>query len=242
MQRGDSFRSNGRVPTHIVCAFGDAMSIDKNLQAFGRATYIGKDELKKNGFDHVTALATAADFSSIRAYPEWLKEMETKLGSGKDVQQAMSSSEVYSDKANFLDGHRKPIGQIKNKLREKAEWTHDEPKPGEERTVVKQRKQKLVNDPFWRWVFKVMEGSAEDRSDVIKDDLSYLKQAGSSAEEIFALAKSEDDLDFVKPTKAQVAKALKDMCQDGLIQGTSDPKFGDLGKKVKPVRYWIIPG
>jgi len=32
MQRGDSFRSNGRVPTHIACALGQGMSVEKMVQ------------------------------------------------------------------------------------------------------------------------------------------------------------------------------------------------------------------
>jgi hypothetical protein len=38
MFRGDSFRSDCRVPTHICCALRTAMSIEKMVQTMGRAT------------------------------------------------------------------------------------------------------------------------------------------------------------------------------------------------------------
>ena len=50
MIRGDSFRSACRVPTHICCALGTTMSIDKMVQAMGRATY-GESRLADNGFE-----------------------------------------------------------------------------------------------------------------------------------------------------------------------------------------------
>ena len=99
MIRGDSFRSACRVPTHICCALGKTMPIDKMVQALGRATS-GESKLADNGFEHVTVLTFANDFDTARAYPQCLKEMDDKLKSGMTIQQALSPDALYTDQDN----------------------------------------------------------------------------------------------------------------------------------------------
>ena len=48
MIRGDSFRSDWRVPTHIVQQLSNAMSVDRMVQSAGRASFIGKELLDIN--------------------------------------------------------------------------------------------------------------------------------------------------------------------------------------------------
>ena len=48
MIRGDSFRSDWRVPTHIVQQLSNAMSVDRLVQSAGRASFIGKELLDIN--------------------------------------------------------------------------------------------------------------------------------------------------------------------------------------------------
>lgn len=106
--------------------------MDKTLQAFGRATYFGKDVLQRNGFHHVTILTSAGDFDAVQAYPRWLGEMDAKLQTGMNITQAMSSAQVYTNKANFLSGHNHPIGFKPNKIREHLDIQFEEPVPGNE--------------------------------------------------------------------------------------------------------------
>ena len=50
MIRSETFRNSHRVPTHILVCLGRAMSIDKMVQACGRATFRGSSKLEDNGF------------------------------------------------------------------------------------------------------------------------------------------------------------------------------------------------
>lgn len=68
MQRGMSFRSSKRVPTHILLALGEGYSTEGMFQALGRATLIGKDRLLENGFSNVTVLTRHGDWDAARAY------------------------------------------------------------------------------------------------------------------------------------------------------------------------------
>lgn len=59
MIRGESFRSDFRVPTHMVHCMTNAQSIDRLVQSTGRATFLGKDFLARNGFNCVQARGDA---------------------------------------------------------------------------------------------------------------------------------------------------------------------------------------
>eukprot|EP00960_Hanusia_phi_P040472 754455-Hanusia_phi.AAC.6 len=130
MIRGDSFRSPLRVPTHILCALGTAMSIEKMVQAMGRATY-QNSTLQTNGFSHVSVLTYPTDFDTAQAYPRWLMEMQSKLRDGMTLTEALSSSTMYTDRANFTFRQRKSIGQKKDCL--SLEVCYSLPQRGQER-------------------------------------------------------------------------------------------------------------
>jgi len=91
MIRGDSFRSDERVPTHICVNLVLQMSIEKMVQAMGRATY-GDSKLQHNGFEHVTVLTLASDYDTAQAYPVWLQEMSDKLADGMSIHDALALS------------------------------------------------------------------------------------------------------------------------------------------------------
>jgi hypothetical protein len=63
MTRGISFRSDRRVPTHIIVSRGGGYSVEDMVQTMGRATFCGKVVLEKNGFEGVTVLATYQDLT-----------------------------------------------------------------------------------------------------------------------------------------------------------------------------------
>ena len=59
MCRGISFRSNKRVPSHLLLALGRGHNISTIVQSLGRATFNGKTVLNQNGFESVTVLMTS---------------------------------------------------------------------------------------------------------------------------------------------------------------------------------------
>ena len=64
MRRCISYRSEKRVPTHMVLSLGDFQSNEAYIQALGRATFNGLETvLKANGFPHVTILTTKNDLA-----------------------------------------------------------------------------------------------------------------------------------------------------------------------------------
>jgi len=130
MIRGDSFRSNERVPTHICVNLGRQMSIEKMVQAMGRATY-GKSKLQDNDFEYITVLTLASDYDTAQAYPVWLQEMSDKLADGMSIQNALSPQCSYTDKANVALGQSRTTGQKQDKLW--LETSFSKPTPGQER-------------------------------------------------------------------------------------------------------------
>jgi hypothetical protein len=87
MQRGMSFRSNQRVPSHILLSLGDGYSTEGMIQALGRATFNGKHILRTNGFQNVTVLTRYGHESSFHSKSWhsnliiviWSKEIETGM-------------------------------------------------------------------------------------------------------------------------------------------------------------------
>jgi hypothetical protein len=78
MSRGTSFRptkdapkEHQRVPTHIILWMGKGMSIDKVVQAFGRATFTTNGATKPI----VKVLARKIDFETARLYPRLMREV-----------------------------------------------------------------------------------------------------------------------------------------------------------------------
>lgn len=65
-----------RVPTHLVIQMGNGMSIEKMVQAFGRATYTNipehmrKDKADPKSLNPVTVLASLEDFNVAKTYPK----------------------------------------------------------------------------------------------------------------------------------------------------------------------------
>ena len=152
MLRGDSFRSDCRVPTHICCALGTAMSIEKMVQAMGRATY-GDSKLEENGFTHVTVLTFANDYDTAKAYPVWLQEMNDKIKDGMTIQDALSPDAIYTDQANLTLGQNRTIGQKRDQLF--LETSFEEPTAGQEREGLVWRQNEILKDPMNKLVYDV---------------------------------------------------------------------------------------
>lgn len=114
MQRGNSFRSNHRVPTHILDAIGRTMSLEKHLQTLGRATFQGLHTLRDNNFEHITVLTRPGDFDVCMQYSNFMTELVDKLAAGWSLEECLTSEEVqYSSQANFRALNNRPIGPSK---------------------------------------------------------------------------------------------------------------------------------
>jgi len=110
MQRGMSFRSSKRVPSHILLALGDGYSFEGMIQALGRATFNGKHLLLANGFKSVTVLIRDRDWDSAIAYQHFLGEIAKKVMSG-NLDGAFQ--ELYQWKSDFLHGNKRKCGKNK---------------------------------------------------------------------------------------------------------------------------------
>jgi hypothetical protein len=128
MIRGDSFRSDWRVPTHILQQLSNAMSVDRLVQSAGRASFIGKElldinALKTDGGEagHVRVLLTDVDYLTVRAYVEFMNMLADEISKGKSVQELFDPSRVnrkYLGKFSILvaDCQRRRIGNRNENL------------------------------------------------------------------------------------------------------------------------------
>jgi len=128
MIRGDSFRSDWRVPTHILQQLSNAMSVDRLVQSAGRASFIGKElldinALKTDGGEagHVRVLLTDVDYLTVRAYVEFMNMLADEISKGKSLQELFDPSRVnrkYLGKFSILvaDCQRRRIGNRNENL------------------------------------------------------------------------------------------------------------------------------
>jgi len=186
MIRGDSFRSDERVPTHICVNLGLQMSIEKMVQAMGRATY-GDSKLQDNGFQHVTVLTLASDYDTAQAYPVRLQEMSDKLADGMSIQDALSPECSYTYKANVTLGQSRPTGQKQDKLW--LETSFSKPTPGQEREGLLWRRKEILKDPMNKLVYQVAVKHFRESIETFRDEmLADALVGGTSAEFLAALS------------------------------------------------------
>ena len=79
MVRGDSFRSDTRLPTHMVNSMSNATSLDRLVQSAGRASFQGLKQLLDSGFGRVRVLMSEGDFRAVRAYVSLMEEIRARL-------------------------------------------------------------------------------------------------------------------------------------------------------------------
>ena len=115
MQRGVSFRSDNRVPTHLIHSYGNGYCLEKTIQCQGRATFVGKAVLEKNGFGHVTILTSRSDLDASIIYQKYQIELHRRVENGDNVMDAMNgTSSLLPDSLNFARATNRKLGQIKN--------------------------------------------------------------------------------------------------------------------------------
>ena len=118
MIRGESFRSDRRVPTHMVNHMSGAMSIDRIVQSAGRATFQDFGGfLEKHGFDGVSVLMLKYDYETVRAYMRLMDEIKRRIVIGKQtVAQCFSAdAEPYPDDLWVLldPGQKRRVGNLR---------------------------------------------------------------------------------------------------------------------------------
>ena len=84
---------------------GQSMSIERLVQAVGRATFTGGATLRRNGFEWVTYLGSQLDFRTAVAYPHLLLACYDALSRGHDPA-ALLAGEMPADASP--DGYRCP--------------------------------------------------------------------------------------------------------------------------------------
>lgn len=92
MKRGMSCRSGTKVPTHVLMHQGNGHNIENSVQTLGRGTFIGRQQLNDNGFDHVKVLMPEHDFIMIQSYQLYVQEVEKRTSLGENVFDAMSGA------------------------------------------------------------------------------------------------------------------------------------------------------
>ena len=190
MIRCDSFCSDERVLTDICVSLGLQMSIEKMVQAMGRATY-GESKLQNNGFEHVTVLTLASDYNTAQAYPVWLQEMSDKLADGMSIQDAVSPMCFYTDKANVKLGQSRTTRQKKDKLY--LETSFSKPALGQEREGLLWRRQDILKIPMNKLVYDVAVEHFKESVETFHNELfADAHVGGTSAEFLAALSCCEE--------------------------------------------------
>ena len=159
MRRGISFRSNNRVPTHLVIALGMAHNAMNTVQAHGRGTYNGRDVLNRNGFENVTVLLQNNDLLMTLAHTQFNEKTAQRLKDGKEtmVDVMTGRKQKLSDAANFARHTSRKLGQRKGdreKFQERTRNAFHEPvglAPGEEH-----KKTKYWNNPVAQRIMRVL--------------------------------------------------------------------------------------
>ena len=233
MIRGDSFRSDCRVPTHMCCALGTCMSIDKMVQAMGRATY-SDSKLEQNGFTHVTVLTFANDYDTAKAYPVWLQEMNDKIKHGMSIGEALSSSATYTDQANVTFGQNRTIGQKRDKL--VLDVGFEQPKLDELRDGAKYTQTQILQDPLMKSLYEVAKDYYAEDLDSFRAELQAengdVKVGGTAEEYLSVLLARSPDLPYdIKTVRATLQK----LAREGVLKSSS--VFGPAQRGN--VRYFI---
>jgi len=236
MFRGDSFRSDCRVPTHICCALGTAMSIEKMVQAMGRATY-GDSKLEENGFTHVTVLTFANDYDTAKAYPVWLQEMNDKIKDGMTIQEALSPDALYTDQANLTLGQNRSIGQKRDHLF--LETSFEEPKAGQEREGSVWRQQEILKDPMNKLVYDVASQHYQESLANFIEQMRAGEQSldyGGTSEEFLDAINGIDGVSDAARDIRKVRAALQTLVRMGALKSSS--QFGPVPRGAK-ARYFV---
>lgn len=115
MRRCISYRTNKRVPTHMILKLGKGHSNDNYVQALGRGSGNFRTALEENGHDHVTLLSDRSDFLMATSYENFCPEVQQRQEAGQSLLGAFYAHDgKFSDSANFLQHGKRKVGQRKD--------------------------------------------------------------------------------------------------------------------------------
>ena len=108
-----SFRSDLRVPTHMILNKGKGTGLEDYVQALGRATFNGLSVLRKNGHTNVTILTNQWDFKCTEKYYRFVQELCIAASKNPDnIVAAIENTErKFPDEANFFRNTNRKIGR-----------------------------------------------------------------------------------------------------------------------------------
>jgi len=115
LQRGISYRSQYRAPSHYLLDFGDDMPICRLVQTAGRASGEQKQLLMDNGFGgRVTILTKPFDYDTIQNYPAFLDEVKGTMDREQQNLRDAITKFTYPAEHNFKYGQRRTVAPKKN--------------------------------------------------------------------------------------------------------------------------------
>lgn len=234
MIRSETFRSSTRIPTHTLVSLGMGQSLDKLVQAVGRASFRGAHMLTESGWDHVTILTTAPDFDNMNAYQAWQMEVHKKMEEQNlTLEQCLQPEQIYNFASNFGDC-RRDVGNRKAGLsgvmQQSIQW---EPRPATQAPPRGEQwaQRQAQHDPFQLMILGVLDEASAVNSDVAK------MSAQEVLEEIMTGSYGDvtmfQDRGLLVPK--QVKHALDTLHGRGVVEReAAEPSQGRM------YRYWLI--
>ena len=113
MERGESFRSDTRVPTHVACALSQGLSVERLVQSLGRATGTSF----RGRVDKVFVFTMEVDLQIARAYPTFMSKFKDHTAAGLSRSDALRRALDDEAVSAFLEQTKRAVGVKKWGLR-----------------------------------------------------------------------------------------------------------------------------
>lgn len=189
---------------------GQGHSVENLVQAVGRATFTGKDLLKRNGHDSVTFLMESRDYTVVKKHVSYVQEIQRRLDRGESLDEAMrGSKQKLPDDTNYIRHTSRKTGQRAKKY-DIGKYHHrdsfEEPSGDQESDLIV--KEKYFNVEIAQ---KVMFILCDLKTKEVAPNSSFAAEDISDA--------YNDVFDDSKPiTKASTGTWLRALRKDGLVR------------------------
>jgi hypothetical protein len=115
MGRCISFRSNKRVPSHLILYLGDGHNNSNNRQAIGRLEGYAKSQLLANGLECALVLTRKGDFIGAKNHDHYVEHVNKRLKKGDSMHEAVhGTNEKVPHNANMFACNVREVGMIPN--------------------------------------------------------------------------------------------------------------------------------
>mmetsp|Transcript_14299 Transcript_14299/g.20824 ORF Transcript_14299/g.20824 Transcript_14299/m.20824 type:complete len:1022 (-) Transcript_14299:81-3146(-) len=201
--RGTSFRSNKRVPTHMLMALGRGHNTSTVIQTFGRATCNGRSILKENGIQHVKILTTRSDYRIGGYIQNYIDEVGQREKSGESYADAVTgSNKKLPHSANFLDQSFREIGRERGLRRQYGKEINFEDSPRELSADDIELKAELWDQKdkqaLLRSLYRLKKSHPDFNLDDIADDMNDANDDSLNKKTVRTLLKKFSDLGIIK--------------------------------------------